>query len=109
MSDPLSSAFAIVRSSPCKRCFLAYLFASVVVSGKARPTQQEFNKLTTTLGITSQAVRGLRDIKPLQDSTLTLLLSPMIQLIPLRRTVLERGADVTAQDEHALAMVSALF
>jgi hypothetical protein len=83
----------------------------VVVSGRERPTQQEFNKLATSLGIANQAVSGLHEIKPLQHSTLTLLLSTMLQLMPPRKTVLERGADVTAKDEHCLAfaMLSTLF
>jgi len=42
----------------------------VVVSGKARPTQQEFNKLATSLGISQAVVSGLHEINTLKDSTL---------------------------------------
>ena len=77
----------------------------VVVTGKERPTQQEFNKLATSLGIANQPVVSyLHDIEPLQDPTLTLLLSPIVHLMPPRRTVLERGAgvSVTVQNEHCI-------
>ena len=81
----------------------------VVVSGKVRPTQQEFHKLATSLGIASQPVSGLHEIKTFQDSTLTLLLSPIIHLMPPRRTALERAADVTAQDERHIVLRNGIY
>lgn len=73
----------------------------VVITGKERPTQQEFNKLAEVLNITDQAVSGLHEIN--QDLTLTLLPSPAIHLIARRRTVLER-TDVTGEDEHCIGL-----
>ena len=85
--------FAIVRSVLVNVVSSLTCLHLIVVSGRVRPTQQEFNKLAATLGITSQVVSDLHEIRNLQDSTLTLLLSP---LMPPRRAVLERGVDVTA-------------
>ena len=81
----------------------------VVVSGRERPTQQEFNRLATSLGIANQAVSGLHEIKTSQNSTLTLLLSLIIRLMPPRRTVLEHGADATAQDEHCVGLRNGIY
>lgn len=44
--------------------FLLTYLHLVVVTGKQRPTQQEFNRLATSLGISGQAVSGLYDMKP---------------------------------------------
>ena len=68
MLDPLSGAFKIVRSVPIDVVSLLTYLHLIVVSGKERPTQQEFNKLATSLGIASQPVSDLHEIKTVQHS-----------------------------------------
>ena len=60
----------------------------VVVSGKQRPTQQEFDRLARSLDIKSQAVSGRTQYLDLQAALTFVPSSPMTRLTPLLEGIL---------------------
>jgi hypothetical protein len=84
----LSSASKTVCSGLPRTVSTLSCLHVVVVSGRARPTQQEFDSLARSLDIKSPAVSGRAQHLNLQAALTDVLSSPMTRLTPLLKGVL---------------------
>lgn len=88
MLAALRGASKTVRSGLPRAVSILTCLHVVVVSGRVRPTQQEFDNLARSLDIRSEAVSGRTQHLSLQAAPIYVPSSPMTRLTPLLKGVL---------------------